>query len=103
MSLFVVRSRVREESVPAVEAGIDKMISAITHEAPEGVRYAYCKLPDGVTFLALLELAEGAENPLPGIAACREFQENLRNHWIDQPQAPAPEPLEVVGSYGLFK
>lgn len=102
MSVFVVRSRVKLDSVPDVEAGVEKMISALEEAAPSGVRYAYSKLSDGVTFLALLELSDGTENPMPGIAACREFQHNLNTRWIDQPHPPAPEPLEVVGSYGLF-
>ena len=102
MGVFVVRSRVREECVGEVEAGIGTMISAIEQEQPKGVRYAYGKLPDGVTFLALLELEDGVENPLPGIPACREFQENLRNNLLAESPASGPEPLTVLGSYGLF-
>ena len=33
----------------------------------EGIRYASVKLEDGVTFLALLEVEDGVENPLPGL------------------------------------
>jgi hypothetical protein len=50
----------------------------------------------GETFLALLELEEGVDNPLPGIAAAEEFQENLRN-WVVEP--PIWEELEVGGWY----
>lgn len=102
MAVFVLRSRVKQESVPEVEAGIGTMIAAIAAEAPDGVKYAYCQHSDGVTFVALLQLADGTENPLPGIAACQEFQQNLRERWLDQSAAPTPDPLTVVGSYGLF-
>lgn len=78
------------------------MISAIDEQRPGGVRYAYTKLSDGVTFVAFLELAEGVQNPLPGIRECREFQQHLKNRWLDQSDIPAPEPLEVIGSYGFF-
>jgi hypothetical protein len=101
MTTFAVRVRIKDDAVPAVKTGIEEMISAIEREAPEGVRYAYCQFPDGVSFLALLELADGVENPLPRIAACKKFQDNLPN-WIDQHQPPTPEPINVIGSYYLF-
>ena len=101
MTTFAVRVRIKKDAVSAVKTGIKEMISAVEREAPEGVRYAYCELPDGVSFLALLELAEGVENPLPRIAACKKFQDSLPN-WIDQQQPPTPEPINVIGSYHLF-
>ena len=52
--------------------------------------------PYGETFVALLELEEGVDNPLPGIAAAEEFRENLRN-WVVEPRTW--EELEVGGSY----
>lgn len=102
MSVFAVRVRVRPDSVAEVRAGIGRMVAALDAEPPEGVRYAYAQLADGVTFLALLELAEGVSNPLPEIPACQEFQRDLATRWLDQPQPPAPEPLDVVGSFRLF-
>lgn len=102
MTVFIVQAKVKPDSVPEVEAGITTMISALDTQAPVGVRYAYAQLPDGVTFMALLELADGVDNPLPGIEACRQFQANLAQRWIDQPGQPDPQPLHIVGSYGLF-
>ncbi len=99
----MLRSTVKQQHVPAVEAGINAMIAAIEEQRPNGVRYAYTRLGDGVTFLAFLELAEGVENPLAGIPVCQEFQQNLKNRWLDQSDIPAPEPLEIVGSYGFFE
>lgn len=51
-------------------------------------------------FVALLELEEGVENPLPSIPECREFRERLPS-WVAEP--PAPQELEVVAAYGLFE
>jgi len=101
VTVLMVRYKVQEESVAEVEAAIQKMITAIEQEQPIGVRYALCKLPDGVTFVGVLELEDGVDNPLPGITAAREFQGNLENWVVGQP--PAPQELEVVGSYKLFK
>ena len=99
MKVLMVRSKVKPEHVAEVEAAVEKVFSAISQAQPKGVRYASSKLPDGVTFVALLELDTGVDNPLPGLPAFREFQENLKN-WVAEP--PVPEQMEVVGSYRLF-
>ena len=101
MTVLTVSYEVREDSVADVEAAIGKMMAAIEREQPEGVRYALGKLPDGVTFLGVLELEDGVENPLPGIAAAREFQRSLAGWVVGDP--PVPQPLQVSGSYGLFE
>ena len=100
MTVLMVRYQVREESVAEVEAGIEKAMAAIEAQRPEGVRYAMGKLPDGVTFVGVLELDDGVENPLPGIPAARELQQRLPDVVIGEP--PVPQPLQVVGSYRLF-
>ena len=75
------------------------MFAAIDAAAPQGVRYASCKLPDGETFVILLELDDDTDNPLLGVPAFREFQATLQN-WIAEP--PVVEQLTPVGSYRLF-
>jgi hypothetical protein len=99
MSVVMIRSEVKAESVAEVEAAAAKMFVAIEQARPEGIRYAACKLPDGVTFVALLEIADGIENPLPELAEFRDFQAGLKD-WLAGP--PTPEPMTVVGSYRLF-
>jgi hypothetical protein len=101
MTVLVVSYRVREESVADVEAAIDEMMAAIEEAQPEGIRYALGKLPDGVSFVGVLELEDGVENPLPGIPAARELQQGLADWVVGDP--PVPQPLQVAGSYGLFE
>ena len=96
---MLVRSKVKPECVADVEAGAKKMFAALEQAQPQGVRYSSSRLPDGVTFLAQLELENGAENPLPSVPAFREFQENWKR-WIAEP--PAPEQLTVIASYRSF-
>lgn len=96
---MLVRARVKPECVSDVEAGVKKMFAAIAQAQPKGVRYSSSVLPDGVTFLAQLELEDDANNPLPQITAFREFQENLKA-WIAEP--PVPEQLTVLGAYRSF-
>ena len=99
MNVLMIRAKVGEESVPEVEAGVEKLFAAIDAAQPK-VRYASCKLPDGVTYLVLLQLEEvTTDNPLAALPEFREFQENLKS-WIVEP--PTPEQLEVVGTYRLF-
>lgn len=100
MTVLMVRYEVEKESVADVEAGIETMMAAIDQARPAGIRYALCKLPDGVTFVGVLALDDGVDNPLPGIAAARRFQEDLRSWVVGAP--PTPEPLDVIGAYQLF-
>jgi hypothetical protein len=100
MRMITVRSKVKKESIAKVEAAIEKMLSAIQQERPKGMCFTSCKLPDGETFVNLLELEDRVENPLPGIAAAEEFRENLKS-WVVEP--PIREELEVVGSYRAIR
>lgn len=99
MSVLMIHAKVKEEHVAATEASAEKMFAAVSQAQPEGIRYASLKLPDGVTFVALLEIEEGVENPLPTIPEWREFGENLES-WREEP--PTVEQAQVVGSYRLF-
>ena len=67
MNVLTVRATLKEEHVADAEAAVKRMFAAIEREGLEGIRYASIKLADGVTFLALLELEDGIENPLPAL------------------------------------
>jgi hypothetical protein len=96
MAVLMVRATVKPECVDALEAALGKMFAAIEAARPEGVRYASYRLPDGVTYLAELELADGIENPLTAIQEFREFQAGLEG-WLAAP--PSAERFEVRGAY----
>ena len=49
MDILMARSRIKADSAAEVEAAVAKMFSAIEQARPRGVRYASCRLPDGVT------------------------------------------------------
>lgn len=99
MNVTMIRVRVRPESVGSVDEAVEAMFAALRRDQPEGVSYASCKLADGATYVILLGLEEGIENPLPAVAEFRDFQEALPG-WLAEP--PTPEQLTVVGSYNLF-
>lgn len=100
MSVMMVTAKVRTDKVGEVEAAARRMFAALEQVRPEGVRYASCKLSDGTTFVAILELEhEGGDNPLVRIPEFTEFQAGL-GKWVVEP--PSPNFVQVVGSYGLF-
>lgn len=99
MNVLTIRAKIRTDAIGDVEAAVTDMFAAIEREHPYNIRYASCRLADGVTFLILLQIDEGTENPLPHIAEFRKFQEGLAG-WADGP--PDAGPATIVGSYRLF-
>ena len=100
MTVLTVRYEARPEHVDDVVAGIERAFAAVEREQPAGIRYALGRLPDGVTFVGMLELADGVDNPPPGIAAAGELQQRLAGWVVGAP--PIPQPLHVVGDHRLF-
>ena len=99
MSVLTVRAKLKEEHVAEAVAAVKRMFAAIERERLEGIRYASVKLEDGVTFLALLEVEDGVENPLLGLPEAQEFYGNLPG-WYAEP--PDVVPGTVIGSHRLF-
>jgi hypothetical protein len=99
MSVLMVRSKIKPENTANAEAAIKGVFSAIEQAQPVGVRYASSRLADGVSFVVLLELEDGVDNPLVALPAVVEFQENLKQ-WMAEP--PTVEQMTVIGSYRLF-
>jgi hypothetical protein len=85
MSVLTVRAKLKEEHVADAEAAVKRMLAAIERERLEGIRYASVKLEDGVTFLALLEVEDGVENPLPGLPEAQEFYDSLPGWYAEPP------------------
>jgi hypothetical protein len=98
-NVMMVRATVTDESVADVEAAAKEMFAAIDAAQPSGVHYASLRVGGGATFVVLLALDEGVDNPLPAIAEFRAFQQGLQG-WLAEPSAM--EQATVVGSYGLF-
>lgn len=99
MSVLMVQARIKEDHVEDVENAVRKMFGAIETAEPGNVRYASCKGSDGATFVVLLEVADGSDNPLLALPEFRDFQSGLPG-WVDGP--PATDQLTVIGSFRLF-
>jgi thioredoxin-like negative regulator of GroEL len=99
MSVLMVQAKIKEENVADAKAAVDQVIQALEQDKPAGIRYASCLLSDGVTFVALLELAPDGSHPLREFPPYLEMIENLKQ-WYDGP--PVADQMTVTGSYGLF-
>lgn len=100
MNILMVRSKVKAAHVTEVEAAVKRVFAALQQAQPQGIRYTSCRLADGVTYVAVLELDEGVDNPLPALPEFRAFQENLKQ-WMAEP--PTAEQLTLIGSYVINK
>ena len=99
MALMMIRATLKPERVEEVDAAIERLFAALDAAQPAGVRYASLRMADDVEAVILLQLDDGANNPLPQIPEFVEFQQAL-GEWIDGP--PEAQPLTVKGSYRLF-
>jgi hypothetical protein len=98
-TILMVHSTVKPEHVADVDAAAATLFAAIDRAQPHGVKYASLRLADGVTYFAFLQVADGIENPLPGLPEFVAFQQRL-GEWLAAP--PQPDRATVVGSYDLF-
>ena len=94
----VVRYRTKPESADENERLIRAVFAELAEREPDGVRYAAFRLDDGVSFVHVVELAEG-ENPLASMGAFREFQAGIDERCAE---GPAAADATVVGSYRLL-
>jgi hypothetical protein len=99
MSLLMVQSKFKAESVADVQAAVGKVIAALGSAQPEGIRYASFLLPDGETMVALLQVEDGVENPLSSLP---EYQELLEIVEPCRAQPPIVQRWALTGSYRLF-
>jgi hypothetical protein len=99
MSVMLLRQNVKEAKIDDAMAGVRELFAALERAHPEGLHYASTRVAGTSTFVILLELAEGADDPRSLIPEFPRFQEKLAN-FLDGP--PTVEELDVVGSYDLF-
>ncbi|MCE7005803.1 hypothetical protein LWC34_23665 [Kibdelosporangium philippinense] len=97
MAHLMIRYTVPLTEVSSVRDAVHAAFKALNIEQPQGIRYAY--LRSGEDFIALLDIADGVENPLPGIEAARELQSTVAKAAT---VAPTPEPFELLGAYRML-
>jgi hypothetical protein len=99
MTVQMAQAKIKAESVTDVRAATAKMFTAINAAQPAGIRYASLLLGDGERFVAIVQVDDGVENPIPGFPEFRELQELVER---SRSEPPNVQPLTVIGSYRLF-
>ncbi|QBD82903.1 hypothetical protein EPA93_45855 [Ktedonosporobacter rubrisoli] len=92
--LVMARSKVKAEKVEELEASIKRLAAELEHSQREDMRYAWFRLPDGVTYVILAEFGENvAQTSIPGYA---EFDEVIKSAVSEK---PIVEKLTLSASY----
>ena len=99
MTLQIVRFTTHPEQAEAVESATTELFSAIGDARPGGIRYLATRHPDQPQFELLLHMADGADNPLPGIPRAARFRQQMADWALS---ASAPEPATVLGRYRIL-
>ncbi|HEX2284799.1 MAG TPA: hypothetical protein VHI10_08245 [Mycobacterium sp.] len=97
MPTLIVRYDIDEDGVDDVVNAVAAAFAAVNEQRPGGIRWTYWRRAGSTEFVALLELDDGVENPLPAIDACRELQAVIAK-WVPG-EPPTPQPLQLLGSY----
>jgi hypothetical protein len=99
MTIQMARFKVKGGCIKEFEKAARRLFAGVREKRPKAIRYyTMCRLSDGITYLGLLELDDGANNPLPELPEGKNFQEDLAN-WIVEP--PVRDQLTLIGSYQL--
>jgi hypothetical protein len=93
----VVRYRTRPDAAEENARLVEAVFTSLSEVAPSDFRYATYRLADGVTFVHVARIA-GTENPLPALPAFADFQRELAQRCVEQPE---PSEATVVGAYGF--
>lgn len=94
MSLQTVRFRTSDEYAAEVVEQIEALFEGVRAAAPSQLRYIAFRDADEPVFTLILELPEGADNPLPLIAAAADFRAWLPSRTDDD---PIPRVCTVLG------
>jgi hypothetical protein len=99
MKVQMSRTKVKADQFAAISAAGKRVLEALEREQPQGLRYANLQLPDGVSYVTLVAIDDGIDNPLLALPEYQAFAENFKT-WIAEP--PTTERLTVVSSYRFF-
>lgn len=96
MKISMSQTRVKADQLAAIDAAGKRVLEALEREQPQGIRYATFQRPDGVSFVTLVAIDDGIDNPLLALPEYQAFVKNYKT-WIAEP--PTAELLTVGGSY----
>lgn len=86
VTIQTVRFNVKATHVKEFESAANGITTALREAAICGIRYSICKSSDGITFLGILHLSEGMENPLPTLAEGKTLLNGLETWFSSSPE-----------------
>ncbi len=98
MGEVVVRYKVKPGHADENRRLVEGVYAELAQRAPTGFRYATFLLDDGVSFVHVASLQDGAENPLPDTTAFAEFTRDIAGRCTEPPVAAD---ARLVGSFGF--
>jgi len=93
---FVIRYEMRPDAADDNQGLIEAVFAQLAEQAPAGIRYASFRLGDGVTFVHVGQVDEGAA--LTDLPAFQEFQKGFGERAAGKPDA---NEATLIGSYGF--
>jgi hypothetical protein len=92
---FVVRYETKPEAADENQRLVEKVFAELNAENPGGLRYASFRLADGVTFVHIGVVDDGAD-PLANSKAFAEFSQGAGERMAGR---PARDGATLIGSY----
>ena len=96
MRQVMVRYTVRKDQVEENARLIREVFAALRRTAPPGLTYSTYTLEDGVTFVHVASMVDGANNPLQQLAEFKAFTAGVKERCE---VLPVTTTLREVGSY----
>lgn len=96
MSVQTIRFHTHSEDTAETTQRIESLLAALHAAAPPQLRYLALRQHDEPVFTLILELAEGADNPLPAIDEAASFRDWLPDHTHDD---TVPKQCSIIGKY----
>ena len=99
MKVMMSHTKVKADQLEAIKAAGMRVLEGLEREQPQGIHYATLQLPDGVSFITLVAIDDGIDNPLKALPEYQAFAEGFKS-WIAEP--PTSEQLTIGWSYRFF-
>lgn len=94
----VIRYTTKPNAADDNQRAVEKVFAELAEKTPDGVRYATFRLADGVTFVHIVQIAEGSD-ALSSLAAFKEFNDGFQDRAESGPQRQG---ATIVGSYNFL-
>jgi hypothetical protein len=84
MSVMMVRQKLKDDSVEEAEAAVRELFATLDRLRPAGLRYASTRVADTSTFVILIELADGLQDPARRSPSSGGSWSSSRAGWTDR-------------------